>query len=237
MSNEKRRLPPYISYLTFKRFVGHLQEQPQLPARIDQSYWRQWLSGSSGVQMVAALRFLSLVDELGKPTGQLKQLTGANGDQQKAVLKDIANRSYSFVFKLPNYNKDATYDQMVECFGENFQLKADVCRKCVKFFVSIADDAGVTLSPFWTKKFRKASSTTKVPEQKSSSKKVPQKTNQNLKVPKPEIVPENGDSSWHSRLLTKFPEFDPAWNEDLQGKWFSAFDKLLERQPWSSPRD
>jgi len=235
VSIEKKRLPPYISYQTFNNFVRRLSEQPRLPARIDNGYRRETLSGSNSVQMMTGMRFLGLVDEFEKPTGQLQQFVQAKGDQQKAVLADIVKRSYSFVFKLPNYDKDATRDQLVGCFQQNYQLKPDVLRKCIKFFVLMSDDAGVTLSPFMTKKFRKASARTKVPEQKSSGKKVPQKTYQNLKVPELAEVPET-DNSWHSKLLEKFPKFDPAWGEEAQNRWFSAFDKLLERGSWNIPR-
>jgi len=235
VSTEKKRLPPYISYRTFKAFVGRLQQQ--MPARIDRSYWSETLSGSNGIQMMAAMRFLGLLDELGKPTFYLKQLTGAKSDQQAAVMADIARNSYGFVFKLPSYNKDATYDQLVECFEGSFQLKADVLRKCIKFFVSMTADAGIALSPFMVKKFRNANATTKVPEQKSSSKKLGQKIKQNQEVPESLKVPELENSSWHSKLLMKFPEFDPAWSEELKNQWFAAFDKLLNRGPWTVPRE
>lgn len=235
MSTEKKRLPPYISYRTFKTFIGRLQQQ--MPNRIDQSYWRETLSGSSGIQLMAAFRFLGLIDELGKPSNQLRQLAQAKGDQQPTVLGEMAAHSYSFVFKSSHYSKDATYDQLVECFKESFQLTPDVCRKCIKFFVSLAGDAQIPLSPFMTKRFRKASATTKVPEQKSSDKKPRQKINQNLEVPERVEIPELGSSSWHSKLLMKFPEFDPGWNDELKMKWFSAFDELLRRHPGMFSKD
>jgi hypothetical protein len=30
-------------------------------------------------------------------------------------------------------------------------------------------------------------------------------------------------------LLSKFPSFDPTWPNDVQIKWFEAFDELLKR--------
>jgi hypothetical protein len=36
-------------------------------------------------------------------------------------------------------------------------------------------------------------------------------------------------SSWNSMLLSKFPDFDPSWNDDLKLKWFAAFDELLKK--------
>jgi hypothetical protein len=30
-------------------------------------------------------------------------------------------------------------------------------------------------------------------------------------------------------LLSKFPDFDPTWADDIKIKWFSAFDELLKK--------
>jgi hypothetical protein len=30
-------------------------------------------------------------------------------------------------------------------------------------------------------------------------------------------------------LLSKFPNFDPSWNDEIKMKWFAAFDELLKR--------
>lgn len=212
--------------------------QQQVPARIDRSYWGETISGSTGIQLMSALRFLSLIDEAGRPSNQLRQLAQARGDQQAAALVEIASQSYSFVLKSPLYNKDATYDQLVECFQDSFQLNPDVCRKCIKFFVSLAADARIPLSPFMTKRFRWARATTKVAETKNAVKKVRQKTNQNSEVPLNfSEVPEIENSSWHSKLLLKFPDFDPGWSDELKTKWFSAFDELLKRDPGTFPKD
>ena len=89
MTNDKsrRRLPPYISYRTFENFIGRLEQQ--VPARIDRSYWGETLSGSTGTQLMAALRFLNLVDNNSKPTTQLKLVASAKGAQKSEALKEI----------------------------------------------------------------------------------------------------------------------------------------------------
>lgn len=33
---------------------------------------------------------------------------------------------------------------------------------------------------------------------------------------------------WARLLLEKFPDFDPSWSEDVQTKWFEAFDRLMK---------
>ena len=33
---------------------------------------------------------------------------------------------------------------------------------------------------------------------------------------------------WAEMLLAKFPQFDPAWTDDVKLKWFDAFDRLMK---------
>jgi hypothetical protein len=40
--------------------------------------------------------------------------------------------------------------------------------------------------------------------------------------------PNTGTAAWAELLLAKFPEFDPAWTDDVKLKWFDAFDRLMK---------
>jgi hypothetical protein len=219
----RKHLPPYVSYRTFHNFVERLQEQ--MPSRIDRSYWGDILSGSTGIQLMAALRFLNLIDANGKPLERLKPLVSARGEQRAQLLRIIAYDAFTFVLESSLDLESATYSQLVEVFHNTFQLTDDVSRKCVKFFIALANDAGMPLSPFITKRTRSthtASGTKVIP------KKVGNRTNRNLIVP--QVVDEIPNfSSWNSLLLSKFPNFDPSWSDDLKLKWFAAFDELLKK--------
>ncbi len=81
LDKEKKRLPPYVSYRTFRNFLDGLQVGG-MPARIDRSYWGDRLSGTTGTQLISALRFLNLVDASGLPTNRLKMLVAARGPQR-----------------------------------------------------------------------------------------------------------------------------------------------------------
>ncbi|MEK7353592.1 MAG: DUF5343 domain-containing protein [Chloroflexota bacterium] len=233
MTSDKSRkhLPPYISYRTFENFVGRLQQQ--VPARIDRSYWGETLSGSTGTQLMAALRFLNLVDGNGKPTDELKLVASARGEDRPAALKEITYEAYSFVLQSSLDLQNATYAQLEEVFHDNFQLTQDVGRKCIKFFISLASNAGTSLSPFVTKRVRLAHASTGTTGSKSVPRKTGQRANRNLVIPqRSEDLPENvRSSSPQSMLLAKFPAFDPTWPDDVKLKWFSAFDELLKRYP------
>jgi hypothetical protein len=217
------RLPPYVSYRTFRNFIEGLRQR--MPARIDRSYWGDTMSGSTGTQLTAALRFLGLIDATGNPAARLKPLAVASGEQRAALLNEILTAAYAFVQQPSLDLQSATYAQLKEAFSDRFQLTDDVRRKCLKFFIEMASDAGIMLSPFITKRFRSehASSGTKVAVKKQSSR-----TNRNLAVPNDSReIPHN--ASWNQMLLTKFPAFDPEWNDDVKLKWFNAFDELLKR--------
>jgi hypothetical protein len=219
----RKHLPPYVSYRTFYNFIERLQQH--IPSRIDRSYWGELLSGSNGTQLMAALRFLYLIDINGKPMEMLKRLVEAKGEQRTRILHDIADDAYGFVLKSSLDLGSATYAQLVEVFHNTFQLTDDVSRKCVKFFIALAADAGLKVSPFITRKTRSTHSGTGT---KASAKKPVIRTNQNLIIPqqKDEIPNTN---SWHGMLLSKFPNFDPSWPDEIKLKWFSAFDEMLKK--------
>jgi hypothetical protein len=214
MVNERgrKRLPPYVSYRTFLNFIERLEGE--MPARIDRSYWSDRLAGSTGTQLMGALRFLSLIDADGVPTSQLRQLVPAKGEKRAELLRQIATESYSFILGGSFDFHIATYAQLEEVFHRNFELADDVNRKCIKFFVALATDAGIPLSSFITKRVRKltASSGTKTKRKNARS-------SRNLVIPH-EIIDE---------LTAKFPTFDPSWPDEVKLKWFDAFDKLLSR--------
>ncbi len=219
----RKHLPPYVAYRTFRNFIDGLQQQ--MPSRIDRSYWGDILSGSNGTQLMTALRFLSLIDANGKPTARLKPLVSAKGDQRTPLLREITSEAFGFVLQSSLDLESATYAQLAEVFHNTFQLTDDVCRKCIKFFIALANDSGMVLSPFITKRTRSAHVSSGI---KTTIRRPGIRTNRNVIIPQSlEKVPYQ--SPWHELLLTKFPNFDPTWNDETKLKWFAAFDELLKR--------
>jgi hypothetical protein len=220
----RKRLPPYISYRTFQNFIERLQQG--IPARIDRSYWSDRLSGSTGTQLMSALRYLGLIDADAVPTDQLRQLVSAKGEARPETLRQITYETFSFLLRSPFDSRTATYAQLEEAFRSTFELTDSVSRKCVKFFVALASDAGMPLSPFITRRLRsvRGSIGTRLAAKKRGSK-----TSRNLIIPQAFEETSNG-TSWEKMLLTKFPAFDPTWPDEVKLKWFEAFYKLLERE-------
>lgn len=220
MVNEvnRKRLPPYISYRTFHNFIGGLEHG--IPARIDRSYWGDKLSGSTGTQLLGALRFLGLIDNNNVPGARLKQLIAAKANRPD-IMRQICTDSYVFLVGTSFDPQMATYAQLDELFHNMYQLTDDVARKCIKFFIELSTAAEIPLSPFILKKSRTIRATT-------GTKKVTKRTNRNLTVPTIiERIPRQ--TSWDEVLLTKFPTFDPNWSDEVKMKWFDGFDELLKR--------
>lgn len=216
----RKRLPPYVSYRTFRNFFDGLQQG--IPARIDRSYWSDRLSGSTGIQLMAALRFLRLVDADGIPTSRLRQLAPAKGAQRTEILRQLTTEAYAFLLQETFETQTATYAQLEEVFHRSFELTGDVSRKCIKFFVALASDAGLPLSPFITRRLRSGHSGTGT---KPITKKRITKTIRNGTVPQDlEEVPAK--MPWDKMLLAKFPNFDPSWSDEVKLGWFQAFDEL-----------
>lgn len=218
----KRRLPPYVSYRTFQTFIDDLHQA--VPSRVDRSYWGKSFSGTTGNQLMAALLFLGLIDVNGIPTNRLKLLAGAKDVKKTDILKQTCSESFEFLFNGSFDPQTATPAQLQEMFHSNFQISNSVNRKCIKFFVDMAKDSGITLSPFIIKHSRNFSGA----NTKTVGKKMNPKTARNTLVPQSmDEIPDR--SSWDKLLLNKFPQFDPSWPDEVKMKWFSAFDELLRR--------
>jgi hypothetical protein len=219
----KKRSPPYVSYKSFLTLLEDLRNG--IPARLDRSVWGEKFSGTTGTQLISALRFLELVDVNGVPSQTLRDLVKARSSERGDILKKISQNSFPFLKNSIFDAQAATYSQLEEVFKDEYKVDKDVARKCIKFFVEIVIDAGIPLSPYITKKSKSS-------RQKTVLEKIPRRvgirTNHHAKIPQStELIPHQ--LSWKELLLSKFPSFDPSWPNDVQLKWFEAFDELLKR--------
>jgi hypothetical protein len=221
----KKRLPPYVSYRTFYHFIEYL-EQNGIPSRVDRSVGGDRYSGSTWTQLLGALHFLGLIDTNDTPTVQLKQMVAAREEARTQALNKICFDSYRFLMGSSFDPKTATPSQLEGTFHEVYNMsKPDMVRKCIKFFIEIAQDAGIPLSPHIIKKSRRTHLGTGT---KKSTKKFEMSMENRHEIPKSkELMPQN--FQWDKILLEKFPDLDPSWSDELKVKWFAAFDELLKR--------
>ena len=141
--------PPYISFLTFLHLIEWL-EQEGAPLRFDRSFWSQRFSGSTGAQLLAALRFLNLINGA-QTKPDLDRLVAAQGDNRKAVLLDIIRKSYGTI----QYDLlgRATPDMLGEWL-DIYQIDGDTKRKAESFLINALKFVDHPLSVSLRKKAR-----------------------------------------------------------------------------------
>jgi hypothetical protein len=143
-NGERIPLPPYISYKTFFGFIQKLK-QTATPERIDASLLRTY-SGSVARHIMAALKYLGLIDDAGQTTDRLRALVKTFGtsewQEQLIVTVSDAYRDVINGLKLDT----ATPGQLAERFKAR-GAEGGVQQKCIAFFIAAATNAGMKLSP------------------------------------------------------------------------------------------
>jgi hypothetical protein len=209
-------IPPYVPYRTFRNFLEQLRAEG-IPARIDRSVWGARYSGSSGLQIVTALRVLGLIDREGRPAPELERLARSDGDERRAALRALLERRYQPIFELDLTR--ATKAQFQEAFRV-YEARDGVLRKCENFFVQAAQDAGVELSPY-------------ILARRHTTRRQPA-------APRPRAMPQAGaplpveaaaataPRTLAEMVLAKYPDFDPGWEPEVQARWIEGMERLCE---------
>lgn len=216
----KRLLPPYLPYTTLDTFFNNVKIA--IPSRIDRSVLPN-MSGTMQGQLLAALDFLNLINSEEVPTDRLKAYIRASGEERQHLLKDILVSSYQFLYD--NFDlKRATMSQLIERFS-GIGTSGSTTRKCITFFLKAAADAGIELSPHFSNKKRGGRISGSKNKRKVSRDAAPNPIHD-----KGHVDPQGnrGDPSIDKLLLSKFPEFDPSWPDDVKSKWFDGFSRLMD---------
>jgi len=212
---QPRAVPPYVPYRTFRNFLESLKDG--IPARIDRSVWGQRYSGSSGIQLMTALKVLDLMDDEGRPAETLERLVKAEGDERRRILHGVLEAHYAPVFALDLAR--ATRAQFHEAF-RSFGTKEGVLTKCEAFFIQAAQDAGMALSAFILARrhgMRRAAGSGRARGQ------TPVRATE-----QPPSQPEDSQRAFAEMILAKYPDFDPSWTADVQARWLEGITKLYE---------
>lgn len=209
-------VPPYVPYRTFLTFTEGLRQG--VPGRIDRSLMKS-MSGIMQNQLLAALRYLQLIDAKGNTAEALSRIAASEGPDRKLALKGVLESAYRSVLNDLNLST-ATSLQLNEKF-KDAGASGDTVRRCVAFFLAGAKDSGLTVSPHIVASptLRKAESKPKRDRSSGKSKGSSQQSE-----PEQQRTTQLG---WTQMLLSKFPSFDPTWPDDVKNKWFDAFDRLM----------
>jgi hypothetical protein len=228
LQEQTSTVPPYVPYRTFQTFLEFLLDEG-IPERIDKTVWGPRFSGSSGTQLMTALKVLGLVDTGGHPSHELEDLVHGEGDDRRALLRRILERFYVPVFELDLAR--ASKGQFHEAF-RSFGTKEGVLTKCEAFFIRAAQAAGIELSKRILVGRHGASKTrTAVAQARPRAVATP------AAAPEKTVVPVAVESTAPAgsirleladRILAKYPDFDPGWDANVQAKWLEGMTRLYE---------
>jgi len=221
-------VPPYVPYRTFQTFLEFLLDEG-IPERIDKTVWGPRFSGSSGTQLMTALKVLRLVDTEGHPSKELEVLVHAEGDERRALLRRILESFYIPVFELDLAR--ASKGQFHEAF-RSFGTKEGVLTKCEAFFIRAAQAAGIELSKRITAG-RHGSSKVRASaaplRQRTADGAPPVAEKPTAPVMAKSSVSEGSEKlELADRILAKYPDFDPSWDPAVQAKWLDGMTRLYE---------
>lgn len=245
MQERQKTVPPYVPYRTFQTFLEFLQDG--IPARIDRSVWGSRFSGSSGTQLMTALKVLQLVDAEGHPQPVLEELVFAEGERRRALLRGLLEDYYEPVFRLDLSR--ATKNQFHEAF-RSFGAREGVLTKCEAFFIQAARAAGIQLSQYILagrhqgrskQGSGKSSGRGRAATQNGAAQPPAQASTEPANEPPSipvaattaAVVAESSPRlaaklNVAEMILSKYPEFDPSWTAEVQAKWLDGMTKLYE---------
>ena len=202
---------PYVSYRTFRNFLELLKEG--LTSRIDRSVWGPRYSGTTGQQLMTALKSLNLINENGTPNNTLENLVSSNGTQRQLLIKNILEDKYSEIFQIDLVR--ATRSQFNEIF-RSVGINDGMLNKCQLFFIQACQDAGIELSNYILARRHGLSSQKKIEKNQ---------VNKNVPLPKTKL---SSNELLISKILDKYPDFDPNWSPDVQKSWMEGMIKLYD---------
>ena len=221
-------IPPYVPYRTFQTFLEFLLEEG-IPGRIDKTVWGPRFSGSSGTQLMTALKVLELVDSEAHPDDKLDQLVHAEGEERRTLLRNILEGFYTPVFELDLSR--ASKGQFRDAF-RRFGTKEGVLTKCEAFFIRAAQAAGIKLSQRILAgrhgAGRLRNSGTSVRSRAVVTQPVNTVKNERAVDVEPALQELSTQLELADRILAKYPDFDPAWDPSVQTRWLEGMTRLYE---------
>jgi len=217
----KKPIPPYLPYRTFSNLLDRLKANVT-PARIDRSVVSSF-SGAIQSQIFLTLKYLKLINENGVPSELFDKLIKAKDETRQKILNDIVVSSYPFLFAANQDLKKLTADQLFDIFNKE-GCSGETTRKAIAFFTAIAKEAGIELSPY-LKRLKSRGSRSMGSKIKKEDEGVQKEggTNSHLSQTGLPINP-----SWQQQVLSKIPNFDPAWKEEERKAWYEMMARLID---------
>jgi hypothetical protein len=140
-------------YVPFRTFLAALEGfERGLPNQIDRSLWPSY-SGAIRGQLLAAFRFLGLMDDNQSPTAALREMA-AKPESRRALMRALVEKSYQPLVALDLAR--ASPHQLEDAVRAAYGVTGATHKKAVSFFLQAVRYAGLPLSVLLKAKTRTA---------------------------------------------------------------------------------
>jgi Family of unknown function (DUF5343) len=147
MADKEQKAAVYMAWATFKNEVMDGLSR-LMPGVIDKSVFSGQAGGVQS-QIMAGMKFLNLIDEKGKPTEALEELTTKDEATRKVVLARILRERYAAIFTIGI--EKATGKQLADTMAAAYSMNGDTLDKAIRFFLSAAKYAEIPISVYLEK--------------------------------------------------------------------------------------
>lgn len=223
MPSQPSRIPPYVSYRTHQQAIKILQDRG-VPTLIDGDGFDDAISGENLSQLLRAWRYLELVDADNRPSPRLHQFVNSIGNERQHLLGEILRDAYPFLLNEQAQDFDlatVSADELAERFIQSTGASLYTARRCIAFFASVAQEAGIEMSEDVEggrrvyQSMQDGSKRTRTARQISAA---PSST---------ELIPSESRAQTSTQLLIgKLPDFNPEWDAEIQKIWFEMFSRI-----------
>jgi hypothetical protein len=142
--DKTRPTPPYIAYKTFTNSLD-VFEAHGLPPQIDRGIWKTQPGGIQGL-ILAAYKFLGLVQDSGRPSDRLATLV-KDKEHRAAQIEQLLRSAYPEIIGKHDLSK-MTPRMLEDEFEAAYAIQGDTKRKGITFLLQAAKSAQMPLSGF-----------------------------------------------------------------------------------------
>lgn len=145
VADDRGRVAPYAPWPTVRAVLRRLRAAGALPDVLHRKDLDGLFASTVLKQTLAAFRFMGLIDEAHRPTQRMRDLVAAHSTPGwSSALADVLRRSFPEIVGLDLVR--ATREQLDAEFRAYGDLSEPVRKKCVRFFLAAAREAGIPLS-------------------------------------------------------------------------------------------
>lgn len=229
MASSKENFAPYTSIGNMLLILTRIRKG-WVPSQIDKGEMvRVGITEGNANRTIAALEYLGLVNEDGKPTDTWKAIATSTTNDYPKVLEGILRNSYPSIFELHHNPADATDIEIGNAFTKSEPLNQR--DRMVSLFRGLCQEAGLIAGEPLTRERR---SVTKPAPSKTTSK------NGDESKVEPEKQKSRSDTfetinpslKWYNDLATlmgRLPNPDNAnWTQAEKQRWLTALQSMLD---------